>query len=85
MYHGPKSRIKSKTFCLPFFVELFLFLHFRLSNTIQECLERRKKAIVYYNNLEMEGKRTVVHKHYLKINSSESLVLLGEILGNGVG
>lgn len=56
-----------------------------MSNSIQECLEQKEKAIAYYNNLEMEAKTTLVHKHYLKVTSSDSLVLFREILGDGIG
>jgi hypothetical protein len=85
MYHGPMSSISFKTFRLPFSIESFLFLRFKLSDAFHDYFERKEKTIIYYNTLEMEARTNTVKKNYININTAESLQLLREILGDGIG
>jgi len=68
MYHGPKSAISVKTFHLPFSMESYLFLQFKMCHTVTDYLEHREKATIYNNILDMEAWTTVVHKEFIKIN-----------------
>jgi len=85
MYHGPKSAISVKTFHLPFSMESYLFLQFKMCHTVTDYLEHREKATIYNNILDMEAWTTVVHKEFIKIITTESLQLFCKILGEGIG
>lgn len=85
MHHGPASSISSRSFRLPFSMESFLYLQFKLPTAVSDYLERREKTVIYYNTLEVEARTTVVHKNFLKIITPQSLRQLRSILGEGIG
>jgi hypothetical protein len=66
-------------------MESFLFLHFKLSSAIKDYLHRKEKTIIYYNTLEFEARTMIVHKNFIKVTTKDSLQLLREVLGHGIG
>jgi hypothetical protein len=65
MYHGRTSALSTRSFRLPFPMESFLFLHFKLSSAIKDYLQRKEKTIIYYNTLEFEARTMIVHKNFI--------------------
>jgi len=65
------------------FVYPFQWNHF--CSFISSYLQRKEKTIIYYNTLEFEARTMIVHKNFIKVTTKDSLQLLREVLGHGIG
>ncbi len=87
MFHRPESVSTSQSFKLPLFtVESFWYLAYKVAKySVHITVERKQRAVKYYNSLKMEScikQSTLTH---LRIVSKPGLLALQRVLGAGIG
>ncbi len=77
----------SQSFKLPMFSpESFYYLAFKVADdSIHLSIDRKQRAIKYYNSLKMESTVKISTFTYLRILCMPGLKALRKVFGNGVG